>query len=248
MGISITPARFLFSCGQQFGSFGKTLTLGALGLHVKDKPRLLSMANRFGFCQGESQEEFNRRFEGRRGAEPLISILGADPIESLDISAYQGATIVHDLNTPLPAEYRNTYDCVIDGGTLEHVFNTPVALTSIMQILKPGGLYLCITTGNNFFCHGFYQFGAEVFYRSFCERNGFEMLACETQSDKRFIKVDDPPRAAEKIPQWTVGPSRIFVAARKVADVKPFDGWWPVQGKYEAPWSEHEQKLAAAKG
>jgi len=54
---------------------------------------------------------------------------------------------------------------VIDGGTLEHVFNFPVAIKNAMQMVRAGGRLSLSPPANNYFGHGFYQFSPELFYR-----------------------------------------------------------------------------------
>lgn len=49
---------------------------------------------------------------------------GVEKVSALDFSDYEGADILLDLNTGLLEEaYKGQYDLVIDGGTLEHIFN-----------------------------------------------------------------------------------------------------------------------------
>ena len=51
-----------------------------------------------------------------RHAEPLLEAIGFSEIRSLDASGYEGATLVHDLNQPLPAALGGTTSFVYDGG------------------------------------------------------------------------------------------------------------------------------------
>ncbi len=60
-------------------------------------------------------------------------------MQSVDATSYEGATDQHDLNEGLPGRFRGRFDAVIDGGTLEHVFNLPVALKASMDAVKVGG-------------------------------------------------------------------------------------------------------------
>lgn len=106
-------------------------------------------------------------------AEPLLERLKFRRIESLDATAYQGAGLVHDLNTPLPAAHHAQYDWVLDGGSLEHVFDFPTAIRNVGSLLRPGGLFITMTPANNWMGHGFYQFSPELFYRVFSEAHGF---------------------------------------------------------------------------
>ena len=69
---------------------------------------------------------------------------------SLDVSDYEGAQVLFDLNDDeLPAGLRCAFNLVVNGGTLEHVFNVPNALTSISRMLRVGGAVLHVLPVNN---------------------------------------------------------------------------------------------------
>ena len=110
-------------------------------------------------------------------AEPFFESLGATACEAMDVSSYEGANLVHDMNEPLPSHLYEQFDLVFDGGTLEHVFQFPRALHNAMQLVKPGGWFVGFTGGNNWFGHGFYQFSPEVYYRALSRQNGFSKCA-----------------------------------------------------------------------
>jgi hypothetical protein len=113
-------------------------------------------------------------------AEPFFESLGATACEAMDVSSYEGAAIVHDMNDPLPSPLHEQFDLVFDGGTLEHVFQFPQAIHNAMQLVKPGGWFAGFTPGNNWFGHGFYQFSPEVYYRALSRSNGFSKCAVFT--------------------------------------------------------------------
>ena len=75
--------------------------------------------------------------EGRDAhyGEPFLQRLGFTLTDSLDADAYQGAGLIHDLNTPLPPDWHGRYDWVFDGGTLEHVFDLPQASKNVAALL-----------------------------------------------------------------------------------------------------------------
>jgi SAM-dependent methyltransferase len=110
-------------------------------------------------------------------AEPFFESLGATACEAMDVSSYEGANIVHDMNEALPSSLYEQFDVVFDGGTLEHVFQFPRAIHNAMQLVKPGGWFVGFTCGNNWFGHGFYQFSPEVYYRALSRQNGFSKCA-----------------------------------------------------------------------
>jgi SAM-dependent methyltransferase len=130
-----------------------------------------------------------------RFAEPLLQRLGARKIDSIDFSDYEGATIVHDLNKPVPEELDEKFDVVYDGGTLEHLFEFSEAIRSGMRMVKPGGLYVACTPANGFCGHGFYQFSPELYFRLFDEANGFRIRLIgfgESRYGGKVFGIRDP--------------------------------------------------------
>jgi SAM-dependent methyltransferase len=68
---------------------------------------------------------------------------------ALDISDYEGAEVVHDLNLPLPRKYKGQFDFVFDGSCLDNIFNVTQALFSMSEMLKPGGRLVLYNTSNS---------------------------------------------------------------------------------------------------
>jgi hypothetical protein len=54
----------------------------------------------------------------------------------LDASPYEGADTIHDMNTPVPEAWHGRYDVVIDSGSLEDIFNFPVAIANLANMLR----------------------------------------------------------------------------------------------------------------
>ena len=98
----------------------------------------------------------------------LFSALGFESLEAMDYSDYEGADFIYDLNSSdIPAGYLERYDYIIDGGTLEHVFNLPNALKAVFQMLKIGGTFFFdqpVFFGIN---HGFYNISPCLYYEYF---------------------------------------------------------------------------------
>jgi hypothetical protein len=69
----------------------------------------------------------------------LFGRLGAKTVQALDISPYEGAGIIHDLNSPLPYKYWWIADFIFDGSCLDNIFNAATAMRSFSEILRPGG-------------------------------------------------------------------------------------------------------------
>lgn len=106
-------------------------------------------------------------------ADDFFRALGASVVDSLDGSDFEKATVIHDLNDPIGKEYWDKYDLVFDGGTTEHVFNYPMAISNAMRMVKVGGALMTHVPINCWCGHGFYQFSPELFYRVMSAHNGF---------------------------------------------------------------------------
>ena len=82
----------------------------------------------------------------------IFHALGIGNVKALDASAYEGAEVVHDLNRPLPDHLKATADFIVDGSTLDNVFDPAMTLRNYAQLLRPGGRLLAINTLNNRQC------------------------------------------------------------------------------------------------
>jgi SAM-dependent methyltransferase len=126
--------------------------------------------------------------------ETLFADLGFSSTASIDCSSYESATILHDLNQPIPPELKQKYDYIYDGGTIEHIFNIAQVVDNISDMLKVGGIFCSVTVNNNLSGHGIYQFSPEFFLSAFSERYGMkvhELYLAEVNSEKaRWIDVN----------------------------------------------------------
>ena len=115
-------------------NFNDTITLGRQDLLVEyaDIVNLFHLYN-IPFTDKAITEFYKKT---NQFAEPLLEYLGAKKCKSIDYSDFEGASIVHDLNNPISNELKGQFDTVIDGGTLEHVFNFPQAIKNCM-VMQP---------------------------------------------------------------------------------------------------------------
>ena len=110
-----------------------------------------------------------------RSTDEMLRQLGFSSVASLDISDFEGADILYDLNSPEPpAELRDSADLILDGGTIEHVFNVPNALKACHAMLKVGGRIVHLTPASNYIDHGFYSFSPTL-YHDWYTANGYEI-------------------------------------------------------------------------
>lgn len=207
MGINRNSLKLLLH-SKRFVDFKNTLTIGKQSLFLNKKELESLLPNR---VLNESSLVLS---------DYLFKSFGAETIDSLDVSDYEGATILQDMNKPIPENLKNKFSVVFDGGSLEHIFNIPVALKNCMDLLKTGGHFIGITPTNNFVGHGFYQFSPELFYSVFCEKYGFKMLKMYFFIDGKytnFYEVANPQKVHDRVILANSYPSYLFILAEKVS-------------------------------
>jgi hypothetical protein len=237
MGITANCSKFLFYSKSQGVKFDNTLTLGRLNLFATKKEIAGQISvfnnNEKGLDEVDFPDEYS---------EPLFAILGAARTDSIDFSDYERPTYIHDMNTPVPADMKNRYTAIVDGGTIEHIFNFPVAIKNCMEMLVVGGHYIGITPVNNLMGHGFYQFSPELYYNIFSEQNGFGMVkAVMCASDGKDVfsdwyEVINPSKVRTRVMFTNSRPTYLMVLAKKISDVKIFSQV-PQQSDYETLWA-----------
>lgn len=235
MGIDFDCIRFLTTAAQRGSSLGATLTVGRQEL--SDGTRIARAHNL------EVPSDDTRRF-----AEWALRGIGATSVGSLDASAYEGAALVHDLNTPLPEAHHGQYDSVIDGGTLEHVFDVRQSLTTMMQLVRVGGSVFLVTPANNQMGHGFYQFSPELFFRAFAPESGFVVRRMVLQPYtlfRRAYEVTDPATIGERVGLINRAPVRLFVHAVRTQRAAVF-AKVPQQSDYSAAWERGTRRTGPA--
>ncbi len=230
MGIMCVDARSLMGL-RRGQSGGRAVTLGRLNmlLHRADLRSLSTLA---GYDQA-ARAWFNGYRWGDYADGFFREVLKFDAVDSIDLSGNEGGTILHDLGQVLPIELNGRFDLAVDGGTLEHVFNFPVAIANLMRLVKIGGVAYMNGPCNNLCGHGFYQFSPELMYRVFSASNGFEILFVRL-AKARYVEValtsrhpvyevKDPYLARERVNLITTDPVMILTMARRVSACEPFE-------------------------
>jgi len=224
--------------------YAKTLGVSSARTAMLGRQRLVSSADTlqrtftaFGYSlnKNEITEILSR---GLGYAEPFLERLGATKIKSFDASDWENASDVSDFNLPIGEAFKNRFTAVIDGGTLEHIFNFPVAIANCMEMLEVGGHFVAITPANNFMGHGFYQFSPELFFGLFTAANGFnivQIILFEHRPQPEWFEVRDPEAVRERVTVVNTRPTLLLVVARKVASVRVL-GTPPQQTGYLAVW------------
>jgi hypothetical protein len=232
MGLDINAVRFLMDARKRGADFGEVLTLGRQDLNVYPS-KMAQVLESHGYSPTLFQGGDKALY-----AEPCFLSLGARKVSSMDFSDFEGASFVHDLNKPVGAELKERFDLVYDGGTLEHVFNFPVALQNCMEMVKAGGHLFIHTVANSYCGHGFYQFSPELFYRALSPENGFEvcrMVLHRLGPYGTWYDVADPNTVRARVELVSLAPMQLLVQAKRTRVTQVFMQA-PQQSDYTPRW------------
>lgn len=237
MGIDRYNLEFLIEAYKRTGPFQKLATLGRQGLHFSEGD--IPFADRMIRESGIGLSLYEVNGQHLYADNQLFSCLGTSETISFDASAFEQASVVHDFNDPISDQFDETFDTVIDGGSLEHIFNVPVAVSNLMRMARVGGHVMGMTPANNWLGHGFYQFSPEWVFRIFAPSNGFvvEAVFLSHMDGTPLEEIVDAGAAGRRgeigITRWL---TTMYYIAKKVEHVRPFEARWPQQGDYQAAW------------
>jgi SAM-dependent methyltransferase len=232
--------------------------LCALSARFRPQGRTLMLGRHKFSIQGQLVKRYDAALkthghEGRRFdylqengyCEKLMQKLGFGQIETLDFSDYEGASIIHDLNMPIPDALDQQFDFIFDGGTIEHVFNVPQALESVFRMLKPGGRFVSANWMNGWVGHGIYQFNPELVWSFWGRAAGCKVHEClgvkkfPDQTDAH-LSFRDPAatgkrlRLKERVPEGRV---YLYYEVERLATSTLRH--ITLQSDYETKWSSH---------
>jgi len=182
----------------------------------------------------------------------FFSVFGFTSIEVLDVCDHENAEILYDLNTDaLPSQYHGAYDCIFDGGTMEHVFHVPNFLRNTCQLLNVGGRIVHMNPASNSVDHGFYSF-SPCLYFDFYTANNFDIAAAKlldlgTRLFPIHVTAYDYPLDRKMIDGYLSGHVHYnwCVAAKKAEST--FD-IIPQQGAYKRIWAHSKGQDRAPTG
>jgi hypothetical protein len=242
MGLDRESLRFLLRCRAEGVEFRKTITIGRQDLLVT----ATDLLDEFAGAGWSLDSPHARRLltQHDRFADGLLNHIGADVVDSMDASHFEGATVLQDLNEPLAVHLRQAYTAVVELGTIEHVFNFPQAIKNLMDMVAVGGHLIIVTPCNNFMGHGFYQFSPELFFRVLSAENGYRLLEMIYYhfGESDWYRVSDPAALRSRVGHNTTAfPSQLMILARREATGDLLTRW-PTQSDYNAEWMERPGK------
>src|SRR5262249_836538 len=142
----------------------------------------------------------------------LMKHFGASLVHSFDNSGYEGATFIHDFNTPITNH--ETYDTVIDFGSLEHIYNVPQAFANVSALCAVGGQILLALPASNQCVRGFWEFAAELFYSLYSGGNGYKetcVFLANVVDETHWYEVKPPTHGGRA---EVISPTPLVVLAR----------------------------------
>lgn len=246
MGIEVQSVKLLLLARQLGVDFTDTLTIGRQDLLVDDAQVSGAFAHfgeRLASAEARAMSGVENRF-----STAIFKRLGAAQVDFMDVSDFEGATVLHDLNTPLPPELAGRFSLVFDGGTLEHVFDVPAALRSYTALPRVGGHLILAVPANNEMGHGFYQFSPELFFRTLTAARGYRikgMFVAPIFVDADWHAVRDPAKIGARV-GWN-GSRRetyLLVIAERIGEGG--DAATPLQSDYAAEWQAEDEKARHA--
>lgn len=230
MGIDAHALTLLRYAHGKYGDFDNTITFGRLAIHLGPKAMQRWTGSRAGtYCE-----------------DMLTTHFGATHVDSIDNSGYEGATIIADMNQPLPDRLKQQYDSVIDFGTTEHIFDVAQSFRNITALCKPGARLLHVVPANGLCGHGFYQFSPEFFFSRYSQTNGcadIEVFLADLLDARHWYSVPSP-RDGKRINVRTTDQMYVIVMAKWMGA----GGDKTQQSDYEFAWSNAGRVVAAPYG
>lgn len=247
MALNFLDASLLLACAPKYAVGADVLMLGRQA-NALEPPDLAVLERHYGVKLADLNS-------GRQvWSEAFFQRLGAAKVDSLDYSDYEGAALIHDMNQPWPSgSPPRQYDVVYDGGTLEHVFHLPQALSNAMSLVKNGGVFVGASPCDGWLGHGFHQLQPELFFRLLTPERGFKLHGVwlgEFKPDARkarLFKLHDPAVTGLRNHVPGQRPLAILVCAEKIAEISMSQSW-PSQSNYTAMWQPNAAENPTATG
>jgi SAM-dependent methyltransferase len=233
VGIDLTGLRALSFASRVYKfNFWNTVTLGRHEIHF--------WKQEYDVVQQNLGVAYDESIAVGAYCEPLLRKLGAENITSIDASAFEGASLIHDFNLPIPKNLHEQFDTFLDFGSIEHIFDVAQVVDNIVNLIKPGGQVLVGTNANGFPAHGLYQFSPEFFYSLFSKRNGFEdtsVFLVNLSRPKMWNLIKRPIELRRRNEVPFEDQMMMLIFSRKVGSVTPLT---VIQSDYDDTWARFE--------
>jgi SAM-dependent methyltransferase len=178
MGLPRAVARLLMEEGKRRPFTGAVLELGRSFVYLT-REETERWAARHGFALApvawRPSHVPDLAAQGCVDDRSFFGALGFSEVRSCDISDWEGADDLVDLNLPVPAELHGRFDLVFDVGTLTHVFDQRTAWRNVFDLVRPGGRVIHgVAPSSNHVDIGFFMFSPTLF-ADFYAANGWRI-------------------------------------------------------------------------
>jgi hypothetical protein len=163
MGIDFAQIQFFDVCHKQGGLQAPLLGLGSLVIRESQED-IEHFANDLGYRTLEKELSVRAFFRDRYNI-----------LEYRDCDINGSAEISLDLNKTVPENFVGAFGTILNGGTLEHVFDIRQAMDTLHCLVRPNGSFIHMVPVT-WFDHGFVNVNP-MFFRTVAETNEYTMLA-----------------------------------------------------------------------
>lgn len=177
MGLSIQGLKALLYEDAHRKISGKVLLIGKSTVEIKYET-INAVASLFGI--DVRREDFRERDTQTKKSSSefwiddveLLNILfpGITSIDVLDVSPYEGANVIADMNLPIAPDFYSSFDFIYDSSVLDNVFNPAQMLSNIAKMLSANGR-VCLNNVASFFPGALCSCHPEWFYSFFAVNN-----------------------------------------------------------------------------
>lgn len=187
MGLLPSSIKLLLQFNKKYHFEGPILSLGnqeiwASYADLKDyftkggsphnEPKAISPHTSYTFLSDPNLAKLAKDFVHAR---VFFEMMGMNDYADMDKFDSDKPTYLHDMNLPVPNALHDSFSLILDGGTIEHIFDVRQVLANIVKMLKPGGCVVHISSYS--IDHGFFGLSPCLFY-DFYSANGFEDFTC----------------------------------------------------------------------
>ncbi len=163
MGIDFAQVDFLDLCTENDGIQNPVLALGSLTIRESGHD-IAQFAREAGYTRFEREGSIRALFQDRYGIR-----------EYCDCDVNGQAALRLDLNHPIPFDLVGKFGTLLNGGTLEHIFDVRQSMENIHLLVRSGGTFIHMVP-LTWYDHGFFNLNPVLFY-SLARANRYSILA-----------------------------------------------------------------------
>ena len=245
MGLSRASIAWLMEESQRRPFKGTLLTLGVQNVY-QTQLEFENLARTMGVELGPApSDDRTVLVENTISADHVFRRLGFERVVTTDADPFEGCDFTFDLNeASVPPEHLGQYDMVLDGGTLEHIFHVPNALSNLLRFARDDGRIVHHAPSSNHIDHGFWMFSPALFW-DYYSANGlelprFDIVRYRQPADKKalwdFATYRPNALAKQMFGGLGGGCFALALVAEKIGPVA--DPVVPQQGMYAQAWAD----------